>query len=215
MRATKGGGEAAVLAAFPARDDRAPVDAVRRGRQVRATCSPRLIAALPALPVFGPQAQLQPLFVDDAAAAIADALADPGAHGGKTYELAGPEVVTMLELHRRIAAAQGRERALHRGARCGCRALFAALPGTPMNSDQWTLLKRGNVASGTLPGLKELGVTPRPLGLFLDRWMTRYRKHGRFGDKRAPARLSAGGAVPSSAEQGQRLDQQVAAFAAR
>jgi len=25
-------------------------------------------------------------------------------------------------------------------------------------------------------------VKPRQLGLFLDRWMTRYRKHGRFGD---------------------------------
>ena len=63
-------------------------------------------------------------------------------------------------------------------------AMFAALPGTPMNSDQWKLLKRGNVASGALPGCTQLGVQPRPLGLFLDRWMTRYRKHGRFGDKR-------------------------------
>jgi NADH dehydrogenase len=32
-----------------------------------------------------------------------------------------------------------------------------------------------------LPGLNELGVSPRPLSLFLDRWMLRYREHGRFG----------------------------------
>jgi len=43
------------------------------------------------------------------------------------------------------------------------------------------LLRQGNVASGTLPGLAELGVQARPLGLFLDRWMVRFRKAGRFG----------------------------------
>lgn len=145
-----------------------------------------LIAALPALPVFGAEARLQPLFVDDAAEAIANALGDPAQHGGKTYELAGPEVLTMAELHHRIAAAQGRERSFIAvpDALCG---LFAALPGTPMNADQWKLLKRGSVASGALPGCAALGVRPRPLGLFLDKWMTRYRKHGRFGDKREPA----------------------------
>jgi NADH dehydrogenase len=144
------------------------------------------IAALPALPVFGPQARIQPVSVDDVAAAVANALADPARHGGKTYELAGPEVVTMDTLHRRIAAAQGRERGLFPVPGVLSR-LFAALPGTPMTSDQWTMLERGNVASGELPGCEALGVQPKPLGLFLDRWMTRYRKHGRFGDKRAPA----------------------------
>jgi NADH dehydrogenase len=52
-----------------------------------------------------------------------------------------------------------------------------------MNSDQWKMLERGNVPAGKLPGLKALGVTPKPLALFLDKWMTRYRKHGRFGGK--------------------------------
>jgi NADH dehydrogenase len=59
------------------------------------------------------------------------------------------------------------------------------LPGAPISRQQWKLLKRGNVVSGKLPGLKELGVAPRPLGLFLDRWMVRFRKHGRFGERRA------------------------------
>ena len=30
-----------------------------------------------------------------------------------------------------------------------------------------------------------MGVDPRPLGLFLDRWMVRFRKHGRFVDRLA------------------------------
>ncbi len=140
-----------------------------------------LIASLPVLPVFAPQAVLQPLFVDDAAAAVAAALADPARHGGKIYEIAGPESVTMLELNQRISASQNRKRAFIEMPD-GLSALFAMLPGTPMNTDQWTLLKQGNRPSGALPGLKELGIAPRPLGLFLDRWMTRYRKYGRFNE---------------------------------
>ena len=39
-----------------------------------------------------------------------------------------------------------------------------------------------------LAGLKELGVAPKPIELFLDRWMVRYRKHGRFGTRISAAR---------------------------
>jgi NADH dehydrogenase len=92
----------------------------------------------------------------------------------------------MDELHRRIAAAQARERALI-PVPDALSQLFAALPGTPMTPDQWTMLKQGNVASGELPGCAALSVQPKPLGLFLDKWMTRYRKHGRFGGKREAA----------------------------
>jgi NADH dehydrogenase len=88
----------------------------------------------------------------------------------------------MGELNRMIAEAQHRER-LFIEMPDALSAIFAALPLTPMNRDQWAMLKAGNTASGKLPGLKELGVTPKPLGLFLDKWMTRFRKHGRFGTK--------------------------------
>lgn len=182
---SKGEGEALVRAAFPQATIVRP--SILFGEDDKfVNLFAGLIAALPALPVFGAEARLQPLFVDDAAASIANALADPAKHGGKIYELAGPEVLTMDELHRRIAAAQGRERGFI-AVPDPLAALFAALPGTPMSSDQWKLLKRGNVVSGALPGCAALGVQPRPLGLFLDRWMTRFRKHGRFGDKREAA----------------------------
>jgi len=65
----------------------------------------------------------------------------------------------------------------------GLAAFFARLPLTPMNSDQWRLLKRGSVPSGKLPSVRALGVTPKPLDLFLERWMLRYRKSGRFANK--------------------------------
>ncbi|HEU4649889.1 MAG TPA: NAD-dependent epimerase/dehydratase family protein [Croceibacterium sp.] len=177
---TKGLGEQAVLAAFPKATIVRP--AVLFGEDDRfLMLFAGLIARFPVVPVVGPEARLRPLFVDDAAEAIATALADPANHGGKTYEIAGPEELTMAELHRRIARAQHRERAFP-AVPDALSAAFAALPGTPMNSDQWKLLQRGSVTAGKLPGLAELGVAPRPLGLFLDRWMTRFRKHGRFGD---------------------------------
>jgi uncharacterized protein YbjT (DUF2867 family) len=182
---TKGEGEQQVRAAFPKATIVRP--SILFGEDDKfVNLFAGLIAALPALPVFGAEAEIQPLFVDDAAAAIANALADPGKHAGRTYELAGPEVLTMGELHRRIADAQGRERGLI-AVPDAFSGLFAALPGTPMSSDQWKLLKQGNVASGSLPDCAALGVQPRPLGLFLDKWMTRYRKHGRFGRKREAA----------------------------
>jgi len=180
---TKAEGEAAVLAAFPSATILRPSVLFSEDDEF-VTKFAGLVAAFPLLPVFGPQAKLQPLFVDDAAEAVGNALADPGAHGGKTYEIAGPEVLTMRDLNERIAKAEGRKRAFI-DLPDGLSGLIAALPGTPISSDQWALLKAGNVAGGTLPGLAELGVKPRPLSLFLDRWMTRYRKHGRFGDRLA------------------------------
>lgn len=182
---TKGEGELNVRAAFPSATILRP--SILFGEDDNfLNMFARLIATMPVLPVFGDKARLQPLWVDDAAAAVVHALSDPAAHGGKTYEIAGPEVVTMGEINRRIAEAQGRARSFIAVPDSLC-ALFAALPGTPMSSDQWTLLKRGSVASSELPGIAELGVTPKPLSLFLDRWMMHYRKHGRFSTKQETA----------------------------
>lgn len=138
-----------------------------------------LVARLPILPVFGPEAELQLVYVDDVAEAIARSLENPGQFGGKTFELGGPEKLTMMDINRRIAAAQHRERTFL-PMPDALSATFAALPGTPMGSDQWNLLKQGNVASGDYPGFEKFDIEPKPLGLFLDKWMTRFRKHGRF-----------------------------------
>ena len=138
-----------------------------------------LIAKLPILPVFGPDSKLQLVYVDDVAEAIARSLEAPDTHGGKTYELGGPETLSMMEINQRIADAQHRKRTFL-PMPDGLSATFAALPGTPMGSDQWDLLKQGNVASGDYPGFEKFGIEPKPLGLFLDKWMTRFRKHGRF-----------------------------------
>lgn len=141
-----------------------------------------LIARFPVLPVFGPDAKLQPAYVVDVAEAAARALANPAKFGGKIFELAGPEVMTMLELQQRMAAGQ-RRKPIFLSMPDSISALFAALPGTPMNLDQWGLLKAGNVASRGASGFKALGIAPKPLDLFLEDWMVPYRKHGRFGPR--------------------------------
>ncbi len=181
---TKALGEARVLAAFPEATILRP-SILFGGDDNFINMFARLISSLPALPVFGPNAQMQPVFVDDAAAALANALGDPEKFGGKTYELCGPDVLTMADINRQIAAAQGRKTKFI-DLPDPLSAAFARatgwLPGAPLSSDQFALLKAGNVASG-LPGLTALGIAARPLSLFLDRWMVQYRVHGRFGDK--------------------------------
>ena len=141
-----------------------------------------LISTLPVLPVFAPDSKLQVVYVDDVAEAAVRALEDPGTHGGKTYELGGPEQLSMMEINQAIATAQNRNRSFL-PMPDALSATFAALPGTPMGSDQWQLLKQGNVVSGDFPGFAKLGIEPKPLGLFLDKWMVRYRKHGRFNER--------------------------------
>ena len=148
-----------------------------------------MIEMLPVLPVFGPEAKLQLVYADDVAEAVAVALEHPELHGGHTYELGGPEQLSMMDIHERIAAAQGRKRHFIAVAD-SLSATFAAIPGTPMSRDQWTLLKPGSTVAPGARGFAELGIEPKSLGLFLDKWMMRYRKHGRFGaaNDRAKAR---------------------------
>ena len=178
---TKAEGERAVQAAFPGATVLRP--SVLFGEDDNfVNMFAGLIAAMPVMPIFGASAQLQPLWVDDAAEAVANALSDPGAHGGKTYEIAGPEPLTMGRINRMIADAECRKRAFIELPDFAS-ALFAALPGSPMNGDQWKLLKAGSVPSGQYPGIAQLGIAPKPLELFLERWLVRFRKHGRFGTR--------------------------------
>lgn len=184
---SKAAGEAAVLAAFPTATVLRP--SVLFGPDDKfINMFGALIAMAPVMPVFAPAAKLQPLFVDDLAAAIANALADPAAHGGTTFELGGPEQIAMLDLNQRIARAAERKvlfAPLPDGLSGVIAGLTGWLPAAPLSRQQWQLLKAGNVVSGTLPGIDALGVSARPLGLFLDRWMVQYRKHGRFEDRLA------------------------------
>lgn len=171
---TKAAGEGAVAAAFPGAVVVRP-SVLFGPDDAFLGLFAKVIAQFPLVPVFAPHARLQPLFVDDAARAVAEIVAGWPAHAGRTFELAGPEVVTMLDLNARIAAAQERRRRFLAVPE-GLADLFARLPGTPLSMDQLTLLRAGNVASGVYPGLDDLEVPARPLGLFLKAWMARFSR---------------------------------------
>lgn len=176
---TKGEGETAVLSAFPTATIVRPSILFAEDDNFLMMFG-RLISQFPVLPVFGAQARLQPLFVDDAAEAVSNALTMTEAQG-RTYEIAGPEVVTMLDINRRIAAAQCRKRSFIELPDAVSGAI-ASLPMAPISKDQWALLKSGNVADPGGLGIAELGVQPQPLSLYLERWMVRFRKNGRFNE---------------------------------
>jgi NADH dehydrogenase len=116
---------------------------------------------LPVLPLIGAgRTRLQPVYVEDVAEAIGRMLADPGA-AGRIYEVAGPRVYTWHELIRVAMRLIGRRRLLvpvpFAAARILAR-LFELLPRPPLTTGQVDLLKADNVASGKLPGLRELDI---------------------------------------------------------
>jgi len=182
---TKGEGEELVRAAFPKASVIRP-SAVFGETGGLVPLFAQMVQMMPVVPVFGPEAQLQPVWVDDLAKAIGNALADPARHGGKTFEAAGPDVLTTSDIYRMMNAGQQRTRRLLPMPEILAR-LVAAMPFAPIGPDQVNMLKENNIATPGTPGLKELGVAPRPLSLFLDRWMVQYRKHGRFAAKPTPA----------------------------
>src|SRR5215210_5139861 len=102
---TKGEGEAAVQAAFPAATIIRP--SLVFGPEDQITNRLAGLARLPFLPVIAAQRRFQPVYVRDLAEAIAKAALEPDRHGGKTYEIGGPQVMTMRELHSAILESTG------------------------------------------------------------------------------------------------------------
>ena len=182
---TKARGEQAVRAAFPKATIIRPSTVF--GPEDDFTNRFAAMADLPLLPVIAPRSRFQPVYVRDLARAIADAALAPGVHGGKTYELAGPEAMSMRELNERIAKMAGCTPDLIEVpdfVAAGI-AMFGFLPGAPLSRDQWLMLRKDNVPSGKLPGFKEFDITPSPLGAVAPEWLGRFKKGGRFAPSAA------------------------------
>lgn len=143
-----------------------------------------LISAAPVVPVIAPETRFQPVYVKDVAAALL-AVIDRQFAGrpGTTYELGGPEVLSMREIMAFIAAEIGcADKPFIDTPDIGARLLasFGALPGAPLTRDQYLMLRRDNIVSPGAPGLADLGITPTPLEAVAPTWLARYRTGGRF-----------------------------------
>ena len=125
-----------------------------------------LLAVAPVVPLAGAASQLQPLWVEDLARAIVQSLDDERAIG-QTIECAGPTVYTLGDLVRYAGRASGRERVViplpGPIARLQALAMELAPGPTLMSRDNLDSMKSPNVASGRLPGLDRLGITPTPM----------------------------------------------------
>jgi uncharacterized protein YbjT (DUF2867 family) len=121
---------------------------------------------LPVLPLAGADARFQPVWVGDVAEAIVRCIAQP-ATIGQTYELAGPDVMTLAE----VVQAAGRHAGCMRrvlplpGPLAALQvAAMRLLPGEPLvTRDNLASMRVPNVATPGAPGLATLGIRPAAL----------------------------------------------------
>jgi len=151
-----------------------------------------LFAALqsvaPVMPLSGADARFQPVWVQDVAEALLRCLERPETIG-QTYECAGPQVYTLRELVQLAGRLCGHERPvlpLPESAGRMQAGLMELLPGTPlMSRDNILSMQVPNVASGTLPGLQALGITPAALQAVAPQYLAPGQGVARFNRWRA------------------------------
>ena len=150
----------------------------------------------PALPLIGGgQTRFQPVFVGDAADAVAAVLSGQGP-AGLTYELGGLSVRTFKALMEFVLSVTGRKRALvpipfgvarypAMLSELANTLLLGAFPKMLlMTRDQVTMLQHDNVVSDAAVAegrtLRGLGIEPRAMETIVPSYLYRFRKTGQF-----------------------------------
>ena len=182
---SKGEGEEAVRAAFPGATIIRP--SLLFGREDNFVNRFAGMARLaPVLPVVSGRTRLQPVYAAEVGRAVAAAALYPRRHGGRTYELGGPQVLTMRELMEWVCETTGRGRPLMDIPDPVGRLIAKTtgwLPGAPITFDQWLMLRRDNVVAEGSEGLEAFGLPKTPLSAVSEGWLTSYRQAGRFAAK--------------------------------
>jgi uncharacterized protein YbjT (DUF2867 family) len=181
---TKSEGEAAVRDAFPGATIIRP--SLVFGPEDDLTNRFAAMARLPFLPIVAAKRNFQPVYVRDLARAIAMAALDPVRFGGKTYQIGGPQVMSMAELHHAILELTGQNPEIVHMPDfvAGLIAKLGWLPGAPITHDQWMMLQRDNVPTEGAPGLEAFGIEPTPLAAVGNEWLGRFHRGGKFAGRR-------------------------------
>lgn len=189
---TKAAGEKAALDAVPSATIIRP--AVVFGPEDQFTNRFAALAQIsPVLPLIGGgHTRMQPVYVGDVASAIADAV-DAKTKAGATYELGGPDVLTMREIMQAICAITDRDRMLVSlpFGLAKLQALFLQFaPGAlKLTPDQVELLKTDKVVSDAAKAagltLQGLGIAPEPMATIAPQYLWRFRPMGQFQRKDA------------------------------
>jgi uncharacterized protein YbjT (DUF2867 family) len=189
---SKAAGEKAVLAAVPSATILRP--SVMFGPEDQFTNRFAALARMsPALPLIGGGVnRMQPVYVGDVATAVADAV-DGNTRPGATYELGGPEVLTLREIIEIILAITERQPMLM-PVPFGLAKLQALLlqfaPGAlKLTPDQVALLRTDNVVSDAAKAagltLEGLGIAPDSMEAIAPQYLWRFRAAGQFQKKSA------------------------------
>lgn len=176
----RGRGELVVRQAFPSATIVRPSAMFGPGDALFGTLAD-IVRLLPVVPLIGGgRTRLQPVYVEDVAEAIGRTLSDPGT-AGQTYELAGPGVYTLRELINFALRLIDKRRFLvpvpFAVAEIQAR-LFEFLPSSPLTTSQVDLLRADNLASGALPGFRDLNIRPRMVEDIVPTYIGRPRTRG-------------------------------------
>lgn len=188
----KAAGEKAVLAAAPSATILRP--SLMFGPEDQFTNRFASLARIsPFLPLIGGgETRMQPAYVGDVATAVADAV-DGKTKPGGTYELGGPEVLTMREIMEIILAITERKRMLVSlpFGLARLQAMFLQFAPGPLKltPDQVALLQSDNVVSDAAKAagltLEGLGITPDSMEVVAPQYLWRFRAAGQFQRKSA------------------------------
>ena len=118
--------------------------------------APPYVSALPG----GGTTRFQPIWVGDLAPMLADAV-DADEHAGETYEIGGPDKLTLAEIARQIHRSDGRSTTVvpvpMALAKLGL-SVGDLIPGFPMGKDQYRSLQFDNVTDDNDVGAFGVGV---------------------------------------------------------
>ena len=181
---TKGEGEEAIRKAFPKSTIIRP--SIVFGPEDDLTNRFASMANFPFLPVIAAKRNFQPVYVRDLAKAIATAVLDPGRFGGRTYEIGGPQIMSMEQLHRAVLDITGQTPEIVRTPDfiTSLIAKLGFLPGAPLTTDQWMMLQHDNVPGKGAQGLEAFGIQPTPLGAVGHEWLGRFHRGGKFAGRK-------------------------------
>src|SRR5215216_6357329 len=188
----KAAGEKAVLAAAPSATILRP--SLMFGPEDQFTNRFAALARIsPFLPLIGGGVtRMQPVYVGDVARAVADAV-DGKTTPGATYELGGPDVLTMREIMEIILKITERKRMLislpFGLAKLQAQFLQFAPGPLKLTPDQVALLQSDNVVSDAAKAadltLEGLGIAPGSMEAIAPQYLWRFRAAGQFQRKSA------------------------------
>lgn len=181
---TKAAGEAAILAHFP----RA---VILRPSLIFGTEDKffNRFAAMPGpiLPLAGADTLIQPVYVDDVAAAAQAAITQ---NASGIFELGGPVAKPLRALMEDMLAETRRRKwilnlpfglaKIAAGLSVFANTLSLGIIPAMATPDQITLLMQDNVVSPTARGLQDLGITPTDMAAVLPGYLWRFRPSGQF-----------------------------------